>query len=90
MSEAWIKALRFAALPGAASVCFVKTAKNDAGTVSVTYRLRSFSETDETLGDDRDYDLLKAVMTPLEQLADASGQDHLSLKLNLRTNVLSR
>ena len=84
MNEAWIKALRFAALPGAAKVRFEAQSRRDAQ----HYRLRSFSLSGHVMGDDRDYDLLKAVMTPLEKLARAEDHKNLSLELDLNSTVL--
>lgn len=90
MSDAWIKALRFAALPGAAKVRFEKQTRRAAGAVSVHYRLRSYSASGHAIGDDRDYDLLKAVMTPMEMLADAEDHKELKLELDLESGELTR
>jgi len=65
---AWIKALTFAALPGAARVEFERARSMDGQTPVVGYTLRSVNESGETIGDDRDYDLLKAAIAPLERL----------------------
>lgn len=42
---------------------------------SRSYRLTSFDSAGGRIGDSRDYDLLKAVMTPLERLAESIGGD---------------
>lgn len=86
MTEAWIKALRFAALAGAAKVRF--EAQLDGG--ARNYRLRSFSPSGRVMGDGRDYDVLKAVMTPLEKLADAEDNKDLNLELDLISAVFTR
>lgn len=64
---AWVRALARAALDGACRVefTFTRPAPNE-----VSYRLSCFDETGAKMGDSRDYDLLKAVMTPLESLCD--------------------
>ena len=65
MKEAWRKALRFAALPGAARVRFARRNSIEEGTPTVHYTLRSETQTGEVIGDDRDYAPLKAAMAPL-------------------------
>ena len=89
MSEAWEEALRFAALPGAAKVRLERQSFNDNGIPTINYRLTSFTATGETLGDDRDYDLLKAAMSPLEKLAELHDHEDLSVKMDLETGLLS-
>ena len=81
MNEAWIKALRFAALPGAVKVVFERQHFIEDGTPTTRYRLASISSSGAVIGDERDYDLLKAAMSPLENLADR--YDHIDLKLEL-------
>jgi len=86
VKEAWIKALRFAALPGAAKVRF----EARSGDGARHYRLRSFSPAGHVMGDGRDYELLKAVMTPLEKLADSEDNEDLNLELDLISTVITR
>ena len=88
MSEAWIKALSFAALPGAAKVRLERSTSVEDGPPTISYTLRSETETGETIGDDRDYDLLKAVMRPLEQLSETEDHNDFILELDLKTSVL--
>ena len=89
MSEAWRKALRFAALPGAVRVRFAKQRLIEDGTPTVRYFLRSETQAGEPIGDDRDYDLLKAAMTPLEQLAEHSDHEQLTVELDLLSGQLT-
>ena len=89
MSEAWIKALRFAALPGAARVRFKAGKRVEDGTPTVSYHLQSETDAGAVIGDARDYDLLKAAMSPLENLFEASGHTKLILELDLKNNRLS-
>lgn len=88
MTENWKKALRFAALPGAAKVRFERKHSIENGTPSVQYRLTSVSQDGKTIGDDRDYDLLKAAISPLERLADAEDHEDLSVQLDLENGVI--
>lgn len=85
---AWIKALTFAALPGAARVEFERIRKMDGQTPVVGYTLRSVSESGDTIGDDRDYDLLKAAITPLERLSESIDTESFQLQLDLQTQQL--
>lgn len=71
----WIKALSFAALPGATRVVFSKTHGVEDGTPTTRYTLRSYDGEGKVIGDDRDYDLLKAAMGPLERLSEPMQQD---------------
>lgn len=89
MSDAWIKALRFAALPGAALVTFERQSLTENGTPTIRYRLASLTQDGHVIGDDRDYDLLKAAMSPLETLADAHKHKKLKLSLDLQSGQLS-
>lgn len=89
MTEAWRKALRFAALPGAARVHFQRQNLVEDGIPTVRYTLRSETQAGNVIGDDRDYDLLKAAMTPLENLAEHHDHEELSIKLDLETGRLS-
>ena len=88
MSEDWIKALTFAALPGAARVRFTARKLIEDGTPTLNYHLQSETLTGDVIGDDRDYDLLKAATGPLEKLYEASGHTDLILELDLRNNTL--
>lgn len=63
----WIKALKRAALPESEIVSFARVFPDPA---TVSYRLLCTTASGEMIGDDRDYDILKAVITPLERLAD--------------------
>ena len=89
MKEAWRKALRFAALPGAACVRFERKNSIEDGTPTVHYTLRSETQSGAPIGDDRDYDLLKAAMAPLEKLAEHYDHEELSVELELETGSLS-
>ena len=89
MSDAWREALRFAALPGAAKVRLERQSFIDDGTPTINYRLTSFTATGETLGDDRDYDLLKAAMRPLEKLAENYDHQKLNVELDLTNGLLT-
>ena len=89
MREAWIKALRFAARPGAVSVSFERRITTENSTPTIRYRLTSLSQDGQVIGDDRDYDLLKAAMTPLENLAEAQDHKNLKLTLDLKSGQLS-
>jgi len=88
MSEAWKKALRFAALPGAAKVRFERRTLVEDGTPTTRYALRSETATGTVIGDDRDYDLLKAAMHPLENLSEREPQTELGVELDLQTSAL--
>ena len=91
MSAAWTKALGFAALPGAALVRFEKRHVTEQdGALRTQFSLQSFSETGQTLGDDRDYDLLKAVIGPLEKLAPNTDHEDFMIELDTRTGQLNQ
>ena len=66
-NEKWKAALKRAALPGTVKVKFTfsKPAPNE-----MSYRLSCYDDKGSAIGDDRDYDILKAVITPLENLCD--------------------
>ena len=69
MVEDWKRRLRRAGLPGAAKVELTwRFAARETA-----FELRSLDVSGGVIGDDRDYDLLKAVMSPLENLAEMSG-----------------
>ncbi|MEL6861318.1 MAG: hypothetical protein AAGL11_05725 [Pseudomonadota bacterium] len=89
MSEAWIKALSFAALPGAAKVRFERSELIEDGVPTTRYKLQSETESGAIIGDDRDYDLLKAAMGPLESLSEASGHKDLIVELDLKNKALT-
>lgn len=89
MMAAWRKALRFAALPGAARVQFRRQKLIEDGTPTVRYSLRSETQTGDVIGDERDYDLLKAAMVPLEQIAEHYDHDELMVFLDLETDSLT-
>ena len=89
MTDAWRKALRFAALPGAAHVRFERRNAVEDGTPTVRYSLRSETRDGQVIGDDRDYDLLKAAMTPLEKLAEHYDHDELMVDLDLENDTLT-
>ena len=89
MSEDWIKALRFAALPGAAKVRLECRHLIEDGTPTTKYKLQSETDSGSVIGDPRDYDLLKAVMTPLETLCEAEAQTDFIVELDLKNNALT-
>ena len=89
MSEAWVNALRFAALPGAVKVRFERSETVEDGTPTINFKLQSMGEAGEPIGDHRDYDLLKAAISPLERLSEATGDAHLIVELDLKNNALS-
>ena len=88
MKEAWREALRFAALPGAARVRFQRQNLVEDGIPTVRYTLRSETQAGNVIGDDRDYDLLKAVMTPLEKLSERYDHKELRVVLDLESDRL--
>lgn len=69
----WSEALERAALPDASRIVFGRT--TDAADQSVSYSMNSYDEEGRVIGDDRDYDLLKAVFTPLERLSEEMDGD---------------
>jgi hypothetical protein len=89
MSRDWTAALTFAALPGAASVRFERSTHVESGTVTTQYRLQSFTSDGDLIGDDRDYDLLKAALTPLESLSETADQEDFTVELDLRTGQIT-
>lgn len=90
MSDAWGSALRFAALPGAASVEFSRVHQIEDGTPTTRFKLRSIAASGQVIGDDRDYDLLKAAISPLERLADIEGPQDFTVSLDLVTGKIER
>ena len=89
MSEAWIKALRFAALPGAVRVRFERIELVEDGVPTTRFRLQSKTASGDVIGDERDYDLLKAAMSPLEVLCEANDHKDLIVELDLENKVLT-
>lgn len=76
--EAWSEALRRAALPDASLVRFGRSSTPDG----VSYSLNSYDGEGGVIGDERDYDLLKAVFMPLERLsAQMDGEFMLEMDL---------
>ena len=90
MNQDWSEALRFAALPGAVRVRFEYETLIEDGTPTRQMRLTSYSQTGIPIGDDRDYDLLKAAISPLEALAERCAQEKLIVALDLKTGHLAR
>ena len=84
--KAWIAARQRAALPGAEKIIFARTfpAKNE-----VNYRLTCLDEAGQKIGDNRDYDLLKAVIVPLERLCEKEN-GALEVMLDLRNMTFSQ
>ncbi|MEM9573229.1 MAG: hypothetical protein AAF996_17310 [Pseudomonadota bacterium] len=85
----WRSALRRAALPNAEKVVFFREQKVEDNVPTTAFRLTSFDAAGVVIGDDRDYDLLKAVMTPLENLAASVDAEPLRVELNLLNAELS-
>ncbi|MEO1027645.1 MAG: hypothetical protein AAFX02_01185 [Pseudomonadota bacterium] len=90
MDDAWIKALTFAALPRAKTVEFSRSVGMYSGLTDIRYRLTSLDGEGNTIGDDRDYDLLKAAMGPLERLAENVVSEDFQISLNLNSGKLER
>lgn len=89
MSDPWNRALRFAALPGARKVTFEKHHIIAPDGQPVTqYRLQSFAAAGQRLGDDRDYDMLKAVMAPLERLASQADHEEFMIELDVERDLI--
>ena len=84
--DVWKTALKRAALPGAARVVFEKCM--DPQENAVSYSLKSYTVAGQAIGDDRDYDLLKAVITPLERLSEGYGGG-VEVSLNIESDELS-
>ena len=84
--EAWGDSLRRAALPGAARIVFGRTTQLDDQ--SVSYSMNSYDEDGDVIGDDRDYDLLKAVFSPLERLSETIDGDFM-LEMDLASGKVS-
>ncbi len=84
--ERWKAALQRAALEGACSVEFSKS--TDAASNSVSYSLVSYDHKLNRMPDARDYDLLKAVMVPLEKLSEDRSENAFTVTLNLDSGRL--
>ena len=86
----WRKRLTFAALPGAASVTFEWATTPDG----MTFGLRSLDKSGDAIGDDTDYHILKARISPLQDLAELEGfaEDHAkrSMTLDIEGDVLQQ
>ncbi len=82
---AWLMALTRAALPGTerVSISYATPAPNET-----RYTLTCFDETGRKIGDARDHDLLKSIMSPLEKLCNCEDAP-LTVELNLSENTLS-
>lgn len=83
----WSGALERAALPGAARIVFGRS--TNADDQSVSYSMNSYDADGEVIGDDRDYDLLKAIFTPLEKLSNEMDGDFM-LEMDLSTKQVRR
>lgn len=79
----WSEALERAALPDASRIVFGRS--TNASDQSVSYSMNSYDAEGQVIGDDRDYDLLKAVFTPLEALSnDMDGDFMLEMDLSAK------
>lgn len=77
--KAWIAALQRAALPDSEKIIFSRShpAPNE-----VSFRLTCLNKAGQKIGDNRDYDLLKAVLMPLERLSEKeTGEFEVMLNL---------
>jgi len=90
MNKTWEKALRFAALSDAATVSFERRFERQDGVATTAYRLQSYKSDGTVIGDARDYDLLKAAITPLERLSEQEDADDFIVKLDLITGQFTR
>lgn len=81
---AWVKALSRAALKGA---CRIEFSYTQPAKTEVSYHLSCLDEKGEKMGDARDYDILKAVIVPLEKLCERE-KPPFSLALELKTGRL--
>ena len=85
--EEWEPALRRAALEGAARIRFGRTSGEDGH--SVSYSMNSYDAEGGVIGDDREYELLKAVFDPLERLSEGIEGDFM-LELDLARGAVAR
>lgn len=83
--DLWSEKLRRAALPGAARIVFGRT--TNAGDGAVSYSMNSYDAAGEVIGDDRDYDILKAVFSPLENLSEAMDGDFM-LEMDIESGLV--
>lgn len=83
---AWAEPLRRAALEGAARIRFGRT--TDAEDRSVAFSMNSYDPDGGVIGDDRDYDVLKAVFTPLERLSEGVEGDFM-LEMDLASGEVA-
>lgn len=82
-AEKWKAALRRASLPDAVRVVYRLDTGVEDGVPTRKHRLTSYDASEAAIGDDRDYDILKAVMMPLENLAEDEAVNRLVVTLNL-------
>jgi hypothetical protein len=87
--DIWIAPLKFAALPGAAMVSFSRTFTTEDGTATTNYHLESRRSDGTKIGDDRDYDLLKAAIGPLEKLAETHFEGDVRVVLDISANKVT-
>ena len=90
LDEKWREKLTRAALRGAVAVIFEWT-RTGEGTA---FALKSRDSMNQPIGDDADYDILKARISPLETLAEQEGFAPVgqtrSIRLDLVTGELAR
>ena len=87
--ERWRAALARAALPGSCRVEYRRAVGFEDGLQTTNHKLTCLDKHGVVIGDGRDYDLLKAVMTPLESLSDGETENPLLVVLNLLTGGVS-
>ncbi len=83
----WKNALRRAALEGAIGVYFAR--KSNPAQNTVSFMLKSVDKSGHVIGDNRDYDELKAVMRPLESLADKMRSDSFEVVLDVKSEKIT-
>lgn len=90
LEQKWREKLTRAALPGAVRVMFEWTRTEDG----TSFTLRSRDADGNSIGDSSDYDILKARISPLEDLAESEGFGDVGEKrrmaLDLETGTLVR
>lgn len=82
---AWLKALTRAALPGTVRVVVTYTSTPPD---QIAYALTCFDAADAKIGDTRDYDMLKSIMSPIEKLCTCEVAP-LTVELNIEENELN-
>ncbi|MEM6410610.1 MAG: hypothetical protein AAF683_03645 [Pseudomonadota bacterium] len=87
--QEWRDALARASMPGAVSVIYTRNMGIEDGVLTTSHTLKSFAEDGAVIGDERDYDLLKAVMMPLERLSEGDGSDPLVVTLNVQSGEVT-